>query len=182
MIFMGSERKSFPNFFDFGRIPIENFPVTSSQVFLFSISLLLLLLLTLIVKKTRIGLAMRAVEQNTKAAHLMGINVNFVISFTFFLGGASAAIAGSLMAGYYQLAHPVMGYMVGLKAFAAAVLGGIGMLHGAVVGGLVVGVSESMVSGYIGGTYRDAAAFFILIVILIIKPTGLFGKKAITKV
>ncbi|GHS98982.1 branched-chain amino acid ABC transporter permease [Synergistales bacterium] len=182
MIFFGSERKSFPNFFDMGGLNLANIPVTSSQLFLFVISLLLLLVLTLIVKKTRIGLAMQAVEQNTKAAHLMGINVNFVITFTFFLGGASAAIAGALMAGYYQLVYPTMGFLVGLKAFAAAVLGGIGILYGSVVGGLVVGLSESLASGYIGGTYRDAAAFVILIIILIIKPTGLFGKKGISKV
>ena len=182
MIFFGSERKSFPNFFDFGAPNLGNIPVTSSQLFLFTISLLLLLVLTLIVKQTRIGLAMQAVEQKAKAAHLMGINVNFVITFTFFLGGASAAIAGSLMAGYYQLVYPTMGFLVGLKAFAAAVLGGIGVLYGSVLGGLIVGLSESLASGYIGGTYRDAAAFVILIIILIIRPTGLFGKKRILKV
>ena len=182
MIIFGSERKSFPNFFDFGGINFGEIPVTSSQFILFSISLILLLVLTLIVKRTKIGLAMRAVEQNSKAANWMGINVNYVITFTFFLGGASAAIAGSLMAGYYQLVYPTMGFMMGLKAFAAAVLGGIGILHGSVVGGLVVGLSESLAAGYLGGTYRDAFAFIILIIILIIKPTGLFGKKGVTKI
>ena len=125
---------------------------------------------------------MRAVEQNSKAANLMGINVNSVIMFTFFLGGASAAVAGSLVAGYYQLVYPTMGFTIGLKAFAAAVLGGIGVLHGSVIGGLVVGLSESFAAGYLGGTYRDAFAFIILIVILVIRPAGLFGKKGVTKV
>ena len=129
MIIFGSERKSFPNFFDFGSLTFGDIPITSSQFILFTISLLLLLVLTFIVRRTKIGLAMRGVEQNSKAASLMGINVNFVITFTFFLGGASAAIAGSLMAGYYQLVYPTMGFMIGLKAFAAAVLGGIGILH-----------------------------------------------------
>lgn len=182
MIIFGSERKSFPNFFDFGSLTFGDIPITSSQFILFTISLLLLLVLTFIVRRTKIGLAMRGVEQNSKAASLMGINVNFVITFTFFLGGASAAIAGSLMAGYYQLVYPTMGFMIGLKAFAAAVLGGIGILHGSVVGGLVVGLSESLAAGYLGGTYRDAFAFIILIIILIIRPTGLFGKKGVTKV
>lgn len=182
MVAFGSERKSFPNFFDYGKLDLGNIPITSSQLILFSISLVLLIALTVIIKKTRIGLAMRAVEQNPKAANLMGINVNSVITFTFFLSGASAAIAGSLMAGYYQLVYPTMGFMVGLKAFSAAVLGGIGILYGSVVGGIIVGVSESLAAAYLGGTYRDAFAFIILIVILIIKPTGLFGKKGVTKV
>ena len=125
---------------------------------------------------------MRATEQNTKAASLMGINVNFVISVTFFLTGASAAIAGSLISGYYQLVYPTMGFMAGLNAFAAAILGGIGSLPGAVIGGLVVGVSESLGATFLGSTYRDSIAFIILIIVLIVRPTGLFGKKAITKV
>lgn len=182
MIIYGSERKSFPNFFDYEGLDFGNLPITSSQFILFMISLLLLLVLTFVVKRTKIGLAMRAVEQNSKAASLMGIDVNYVITFTFFLGGASAAIAGSLIAGYYQLVYPTMGFMIGLKAFAAAVLGGIGVLHGSVVGGLVVGLAESFAAGYLGGTYRDAFAFIILIIILIIRPTGLFGKKGVTKV
>ena len=125
---------------------------------------------------------MRAVEQNTRAASMVGVNVNFVISFTFFIGGACAAIAGTLIAGYYGIISPTMGSTIGLKAFAAAVVGGIGVLHGAVVGGLVVGVAECIAAQYLGSNVRDPMAFVILILILIIRPTGFFGKKGITKV
>lgn len=113
---------------------------------------------------------------------MMGINVNFVISFTFFLAGISATIAGALVGGYYQIVYPSMGFMAGLKAFAAAVLGGIGSLPGALLGGLIVGVSESMAAAFLGSTYRDSVAFIILIIVLIVRPHGLFGRKGITKV
>ncbi len=182
MIFFGSEKKSFPAFFDFGMIDIGIAQVNSTQIIMCAVSLVLLIALMMLVNKTKVGLAMRATEQNSKAASLMGINVNFVISFTFFLGGASAAIAGSLISGYYQIVYPGMGFMAGLKAFAAAVLGGIGSLPGSVLGGLVVGVSESLAATFLGSTYRDSMAFIILIIVLILKPTGFFGKKTITKV
>lgn len=125
---------------------------------------------------------MRAIEQNSKASNLMGIKVNSVISFTFFLGSASAGIAGTLISGYYQMVYPTMGVMVGLKAFAAAVLGGIGVLHGSIVGGLVIGLSETLAATYLGGSYADAVAFIILIIVLLFRPSGLFGKQDITKV
>ena len=149
---------------------------------MFAVSLILMLLLVALVNKTNIGLAMRASQQNIKAAQLMGINVNFIISFTFFLGGVSAAIAGSLVSSYYSMAYPNMGYMAGLKAFAAAVLGGIGSLQGSLVGGLLVGLSESFAATYLGSEYRDSMAFIILIIVLIIRPNGLFGKKGVEKV
>ena len=182
MIAFGSETKWFPKLFDYGLIRLGNFSVNSTQVCIFFISLLLLGFLSFIIHKTKIGLAMRATEQNQKAAHLMGINVNQVIAFTFFLGGASAAIAGTLISGYYQMVYPAMGFIAGLKAFSAAVLGGIGVLYGSVIGGLVVGISESFAASYLGGGYRDAIAFLILIIVLIVKPNGLFGKKIVTKV
>lgn len=125
---------------------------------------------------------MRATEQNSRAAGIVGIDVHFVVSFTFFLAGASAAIAGALIGGYYQIVYPTMGVMVGLKAFAAAVLGGIGVLYGSVIGGLVVGVSESLAATFLGSTYRDSVAFIILVLVLVIRPTGLFGRKDIKKV
>ena len=178
----GSEKKVFPSLNLFGRIQFGNITIQSSQLIMFVVAVILLCILTFIVNKTKIGLSMRATEQNSRAAKLMGVNVNFVISFTFFLGGASAAIAGALIGGYYQVISPTMGSLIGLKAFAAAVVGGIGFLYGAVVGGLVVGVSECLAAQYIGSNVRDPMAFVILILILIIKPTGLFGKKGITKV
>ena len=178
----GTEKRGFPSLNLFDPIMIGNITIQSSQIIMMVVAVILLLMLTFIVQRTKIGLAMRAVEQNTKAASLMGINVNFVISFTFFIGGACAAIAGALIAGYYGIISPSMGSTIGLKAFAAAVVGGIGMLHGAVVGGLVVGVAECLAAQYLGSNVRDPMAFVILILILIIKPTGFFGKKGITKV
>lgn len=182
MIWFGSEKKAFPAVFNLPMIEVGGFRIQSTQLMMCVVSLILLLVLTLVINKTKIGLAMRATEQNPKAAKLMGVNVNFVISFTFFLAGASAAIAGGLISGYYQNVYPGMGFMAGLKAFAASVLGGIGSLPGAVVGGLVVGVSECLAATFINSTYRDSVAFIILIVVLIVRPTGLFGKKGITKV
>lgn len=182
MIVFGSESKWFPKIFDYGIIQIGSINLKSTQVGIFIVSLVLLLILTFIIQKTKIGLAMRGIQQNQKAANLMGIDVNRVVSFTFFLGGASAAIAGTLISGYYQVINPQMGFIVGLKAFSAAVLGGIGILHGAVVGGILVGVSESFAASYLGGGYRDAIAFLILIIVLIVRPNGLFGKKIIEKV
>jgi len=177
-----SEKKGFPSLNLFGSIIIGNITIQSSQIIMFFVAIVLLAILTFLVNKTKLGLAMRATEQNIKAAKLMGIDVNSVISFTFFIGGASAAIAGALISGYYQIISPTMGSLIGLKAFSAAVVGGIGVLYGSVVGGLVVGVSECIAAQYLGSNVRDPMAFVILIIILLIKPTGLFGKKGISKV
>lgn len=182
MIVFNSERKPLPDFLFFGMIQVGGFEINSAQIIIFTVSMVLLVILTLVVQKTKIGLAMRATEQNSRAASIVGINVHFVVSFTFFLAGASAAIAGGLIGGYYEIVYPTMGVVIGLKAFAAAVLGGIGVLYGSVIGGLVVGVSESLAVTFFGATYRDSVAFIILVLVLIIRPTGLFGKKDRTKV
>lgn len=182
IVFFGSQKRQFPSLFPTKSISLLGIDVQYTQLGMFVVSLLLMLILVLVVSKTNIGLAMRASEQNIKAAKLMGINVDFIISFTFFLGGVSAAIAGSLISSYYTMAYPNMGYMAGLKAFAAAVLGGIGSLQGSLVGGLLVGLSESFAATYLGSEYRDSIAFIILIIVLIIRPHGLFGKKGVEKV
>ena len=143
-----SEKKGFPSLNLFGNIIIGNVTIQSSQIIMFFVAIVLLVFLTFLVHKTKIGLSMRAAEQNIKAAKLMGIDVNSVISFAFFVGGASAAIAGALVSGYYQIISPTMGSLIGLKAFSAAVVGGIGILYGSVVGGLVVGVSECIAAQY----------------------------------
>lgn len=182
IVFLGSEKRNFPQLFNSGSVKIGSVVISSTQIMMCVVSLILMGVLVFIVYKTKIGLAMRASEQNAKVANLMGINVNFVISFTFFLAGMSATIAGALVGGYYQIVYPNMGFMAGLKAFAAAVLGGIGSLPGALLGGLIVGVSESMAASFIGSTYRDSIAFVILIIVLIVRPHGLFGRKGITKV
>lgn len=178
----GSERRDFPALFPERTLLLGGIGITLTQLMMWGISFLLMAALMLIVYRTKIGLAMRASQQNAKAAGMMGINVRFVISFTFFLAGVSAAIAGVLVGSYYRIVYPSMGFMAGLKAFAAAVLGGIGSLPGALAGGLCVGVSESMAATFLGSGYRDSVAFMILILVLIVRPQGFFGKKGITKV
>jgi len=181
-IWFGSQTRGFPALFDFGMVEVAGVRINSAQLMMCLVALILMSVLTIIIHKSKIGLAIRATEQNTKAASLMGININLVISFTFFLAGASAAIAGGLIASHYRIVYPAMGFNAGLKAFSAAVLGGIGSLPGSIIGGLIVGVSESMAAAFLGSAYRDSVAFVILILVLIIRPTGLFGKKAIMKV
>lgn len=139
-------------------------------------------LLHFTVQYTKVGKAMRAVSFDKEAALLMGINTNNIISFTFAIGSALAAAAGVLMGVYYNSIDPLMGIIPGLKAFVAAVLGGIGIIPGAMVGGLMLGLVESIVSGLGASTWRDAVAFLILILVLIIKPSGLLGNNVREKV
>jgi branched-chain amino acid transport system permease protein len=139
-------------------------------------SCLLMFALQRIVFHTRMGTAMRAVSWNPSVAALMGVNVDRVISFTFVLGSVLAAVAGILYSAKYAKVEPLMGLMPGLKAFVAAVLGGIGNVPGAMLGGLLLGVAEQLVSGYVSSSWKDAIAFAILILILLVKPTGLLGR------
>lgn len=178
----GSQKRQFPSLFPDRTINLLGIDIQYAHLGMLLVSLVLMLILVYIVQRTKIGLAMRASQQNMKAAQLMGINVNFVVSFTFFLGGISAAIAGALVSSYYGMAYPNMGYMSGLKAFAAAVLGGIGSLPGSIVGGILVGISESAAATFLGSEFRDSVAFIILIIVLIIRPNGILGKKEIEKV
>ena len=159
------------------------FVVSSHQVIVFITTLLLLLALTFIVQKTKVGTAMRAVSFNEKAAALMGINVNFIISFTFGLGSALAAAGGILYAMSYASIDPLMGVQTGLKAFIAAVFGGIGNLPGAALGGVLLGLVETVAGGIPAiSPYRDGIAFAILILILLFRPAGLLGKLQTEKV
>ncbi len=146
------------------------------------VSLLLMFLLQRIVFHTRIGTAMRAVSWNADTASLMGVNTDFVITFTFVLGSVLAAAAGILYASKYPRVDPLLGLMPGLKAFVAAVLGGIGNVPGAMLGGLLLGLAEQLVAGYGSSSWRDAVAFSILIIILLVKPSGLLGSTAAEKV
>jgi branched-chain amino acid transport system permease protein len=141
-----------------------------------------MILLQFIVKRTRIGKAMRAVSLDEDAAKLMGINVDTTISFTFALGSALAGAAGVLVGVYYNSINPLMGILPGLKAFVAAVFGGIGLIPGAMIGGYFIGAVEVFVSGYGNSMYKDAVVFAILILILVIKPSGLLGKNTKEKV
>ncbi len=156
--------------------------VTTAQLTAFSIAIVLLVALTLIVKRSRLGMAMRALSNNPTAAALMGVNLDTIISFTFGLGSALAGAAGILYALSYPSIDPLMGILPGIKAFVAAVLGGIGNLPGAAVGGLILGIVETFVGGSEFSTYRDAIAFSILIIILLFRPAGLFGKTQAEKV
>ena len=141
-----------------------------------------MLVLTFLVQKTKLGKAMRAVSEDMGAAQLMGISLNRTISFTFAIGSALAGIGSVLYLCAYQQASPTMGSMLGLKAFVAAVLGGIGSIPGAVVGAFIIGLSEELIKGIGYSTFSDAFTFALLIVILCVKPTGLFGEKVTDKV
>jgi branched-chain amino acid transport system permease protein len=145
-------------------------------------SVALMIVLQRIVFHSRMGTAMRAVSFNPSVAALMGVNIDLVVSFTFVLGSVLAAVAGILYASKYPSVHPLMGLMPGLKAFVAAVLGGIGNVPGAMLGGLLLGLAEQLVSGYSSSSWRDAVAFGILILILLVKPSGLLGRGRAEKV
>lgn len=156
--------------------------INQIQVIIFVVTLAVMIAMRLIVKNTRVGKAMRAVSFSHTASQLVGINLDGIISFTFMLGSALAGIGAVLISLANPKIDPLMGIMPGLKAFVAAVLGGIGNIPGAFVGGLLMGLSETYVVGYLSSTYRDALAFILLILILLIKPTGLFGKSGAEKV
>ena len=179
----GADPKFFPQLVAPKTVTLaEGVIVTNHQITVVVISILLMVALTLFVQRTRTGKAMRAVSFNRDAASLMGIPVNRIITITFAIGSALAAAAGVLVGLTNPKIEPLMGIMPGVKAFVAAVLGGIGSIPGAVIGGLVMGVSEYLVVGYISSTYRDAIAFVILILVLLVKPAGLLGRNVAEKV
>jgi branched-chain amino acid transport system permease protein len=179
----GADPKFFPQI-----IPAKNIAlgggvtISNQQLVILVVSVTLMLLLRLLVTKTRVGKAMQAVSYNPTAAALMGISVDRIITFTFLIGSMLAAAAGVLVAVKDPKIEPYMGLLPGLKAFVAAVLGGIGNVPGAVVGGLVMGIAEVMVVGYVSPTYRDAIAFVLLIVILLVRPAGILGRNVAEKV
>ncbi len=182
MYFVTPQPRTFPQVLEDAAYHIGPFVVNNQQIMIFAITIILMALLTYIVQYTKVGKAMRAVSFDTETAQLMGINANRIISVTFGIGSALAAAAGVLVGIYYNSIDPLMGIMPGLKAFVAAVLGGIGVLPGAAAGGLILGVIEALVSGFISSTFRDAAAFAILILVLLFKPSGLMGKNTNEKV
>ena len=184
----GGAGRGFPQLLQDDAYPLfGNAAISKSQILIFVVSIALMVLLQWIIFKTKVGTAMRAVSFNLNSAKLMGINTNAIITFTFALGSALAAAAGVLTAQYSPTIDPLMGITTGLKAFVAAVLGGIGNIPGAVLGGLLIGVAETMVVGYganigIASTYRDAVAFAILILVLLLRPSGLLGSTVQEKV
>ena len=156
--------------------------ISGQQLLIMGVTFLLMTILTYIVRRTKIGKAMRAASYDTEAAQLMGINADRIISITFAIGSALAAVAGVLIGIYYNAIDPLMGLMPGIKAFVAAVFGGIGSLPGAVFGGIVLGIVEAFISGLSLSMFRDAAAFAILILVLLLRPAGIFGKNVKEKV
>ena len=181
--FAGSEVKTFPeDVLNNAVFQIGSIQISQQQIYIIAVTLILMLALTYIVGRTRMGRAMRAVSVDEKAAELMGISVDRTISFTFLLGSVLAGAAGVLVGVYYNSINPLMGMVPGLKAFIAAVFGGIGIIPGAMIGGFAIGIAETMVVAYGSSLYRDAIVYVILILILIIKPAGLLGKNVKEKV
>lgn len=180
-IWIGTETRPFHNFLNFGKFYIGNAVISYTQVIIFVTSIILMIITSLIVYKTKVGKSMRAVCQNATCAKLMGINVKLVISATFTAQAVLACCSGILVGSYYQTIDTMMGFSVGMKTFAAAVLGGVGSLPGAMLGGIIVGMAETIGASYISSGYRDAIAFAILIIVLLVKPSGIFGKASSTK-
>ncbi len=183
MAIVGPTIRTFPQVFPQSRFEIiDGVVINVTQIYILLVTIVLMILLQYIVRMTRMGKAMRAVSTDQDAARLMGINVDRTISFTFAIGSALAGAAGILVGIYYNSIDPLMGMIPGIKAFVAAVLGGIGIIPGAMLGGISIGVIETFVSGYGSSLYKDAAAYAILILVLIVKPSGLLGKNVREKV
>ena len=182
-VVFGADPKFFPELFKKRNIELfGGASINSADIIVLIIALVLMIALQLVVYRTKTGRAMRAVSFNLQSAKLMGINTDRIIMFTFALGSALAAAAGVLVAIRIPRIDPLMGILVGLKAFVAAVLGGIGNIPGAMLGGLLIGITETMVVGYLSPTYKDAVAFAILILILLFRPSGLLGSVSQEKV
>ena len=186
MMFWGRNYLNFPHIIEPTVYQLGDARLSLLQLAIMVSAGLLMLALLLLVHKTRLGMAMRATAQNREVAGLMGVNINTVISAAFLIGSALAAVAGVMITSYYGVAQYTMGFMLGLKAFTAAVLGGIGNLGGAVLGGLLLGLIEALGSGYVGNLthgvfgshYQDVFSFIVLVVVLIFRPSGLLGERA----
>lgn len=185
MIIWGRNYLTFPPLFPKVNFELAGANFTAVQVMIVVVSALTMGSLILLVYRTKLGMAMRATAQNPAVASLMGVNINRVIAAAFIIGSALGAVAGIMVGSYYEIAHYQMGFMLGLKAFTAAVLGGIGNLAGAMIGGVLLGLIEALGAGYIGDLtggflgshYQDIFAFIVLIGVLMFKPSGLFGEK-----
>ncbi|EHJ57341.1 hypothetical protein HMPREF9318_02053 [Streptococcus urinalis FB127-CNA-2] len=182
VFFVGADARSFPQALKVVKYSLGPVTVTNVQLIILVISILLMLALQFIVKQTKMGKAMRAVSVDSDAAELMGINVNSTISFTFALGSALAGDGGVLIGLYYNSINPLMGMTPGIKAFIAAVLGGIGIIPGAALGGFLIGLLETFSVAIGLSSYRDIVVYAVLIIILLIRPAGLLGKNVKEKV
>jgi len=182
MLTQGATDKVFPYIVGSSSIEFAGVHITYLQAFIILFSSALMLSLHVFVTKTRFGKAMRAVAQDKVMASLVGVDIDSIISLTFVIGSALAAVAGIMVAMYYGLVNYFIGYIAGIKAFTAAVVGGIGSIPGAMFGGLLLGLLESLGASYLSSEYKDAYAFIVLIVILLIKPSGIFGARREEKV
>ena len=184
LLVWGANPKSFPSVVSIGSLSLMggHLIISGTAVVTIVACVIIMVVLTLFINKTKMGKAMRVVSQDKGAAELMGINVNFTISITFAIGSALAAIAGVLLCSAYPTLQPTTGSMPGIKAFTAAVFGGIGSIPGAMVGGILLGVIEILGKAYVSTELGDAFVFAVLIVVLLVKPTGLLGKVVHEKV
>lgn len=184
MYFVKAETRTFPPVLENSTIKLFDGGVmlNTIDIYIIAITVILMIILQYVIHKTKTGKAMRAVALDKEAAQYMGVSIDRTISFTFAIGSALAGVAGVLIGVYYNSINPLMGVLPGIKAFVAAVIGGIGIIPGAVFGGYFLGMIETMVSAYGGSLYKDAVAFVILILILLIKPNGLLGKNVKEKV
>ena len=186
MMFWGRNYLNFPHIIEPSVLQLGDARLSMLQIAIMLGSALIMVALLLLVHKTRLGMAMRATAQNREVAGLMGVNINTVISAAFLIGSALAAVAGVMITSYYGVAQYTMGFMLGLTAFPAAVLGGIGNLGGAMLGGLLLGLIEALGSGYVGNLtngvfgshYQDVFSFIVLVVVLIFRPSGLLGERS----
>jgi len=182
MLIFSPSSQPFPSLFNVTLPSIGGFSISFNTVITIIVTIVLMLGLQIFIKNTRIGKAMRAVAQDTDAARLMGININTTISVTFAIGSGLAAVAAALYACEYPLINPYIGTFLGIKAFIAAVLGGIGIIPGAMLGGVMLGIAESLTKAYISSQLADAVVYGILIIVLLFKPSGIMGKNQGEKV
>lgn len=184
MYFVKAETRTFPDVLSSYSFKLfsSSVIISNRDIYIVLITIVLMLVLQYVIHRTKMGKAMRAVAMDREAAALMGVSIDKTISFTFAIGSALAGAAGVLVGMYYNSINPLMGIMPGLKAFIAAVIGGIGIIPGAMFGGYFLGMTETMVSAYGGSLYKDGVAFAILILILLVKPNGLLGKNTKEKV
>ncbi len=182
MLAVGAESQSYPEIFRLAQFEAFGIRVTSLQIFIFGLAVVLMVVLQLFITRSKMGKAMRAVAQHHVVSQLMGIDTNTIIALTFFIGGGLGGVAGVLNGLYYGSIKYNMGFLPGIKAFTAAVLGGIGNIKGAMAGGFMLGVLEALSAGYISSEYKDVIAFMVLILVLLFKPTGLFGEEVTEKI
>lgn len=182
MLSQGKEYKYLPPVISFEGLTLFGARISAVEIFILCASVLLMVALQVFITRSKLGKAMRATSQDMTMAGLVGIDINKIIAVTFMIGSGLAAVAGVMVALYYGVVHFFMGYIAGIKAFTAAVLGGIGSIPGAMLGGFALGLIENFGASYISSVYKDAFAFLVLIITLILRPSGLLGQKTVDKV